>query len=46
MDRGIARDARPDYLYNGGVLWLLTGPPAVAPGGQVHSPGPYLDAIQ
>ncbi len=28
MDRIIARDARPAYLYNGGVLW----PRADAPG--------------
>ncbi len=27
MERVIARDAKLDYLYNGGVLWLRTAAP-------------------
>ncbi len=37
MARVIARDAKPDYLYNGGVLWLRAGAPDRAP--------PYLQRL-
>ncbi len=37
MNRGIERNVRPDYLYNGGVLWLRADASDRAP--------PYLQRL-